>query len=565
MDSVAKNTYSAFNIGGKDMRYDKLQKRLQKNDHAKKENEIYLNKLNLLKSNAQDLKKQSFIAYSIAAAAVLCHILFRCIHKIPYTNIDKIKNLAREMTEKYHLDKKGLQVVIAEKRSDTYVDIYGNPVDTLKNKTSRSAFYLLPDNIAFAWKKSPIEIFHEIGHAVSGSKKNGYKKHSFMHYLPYYSMLPIAFCLVDTTDKDKKSPAGKKLYNLLSLIKDNSYLASIAMFLPLLKEEFNASKHAIMFLKNKDRTLALKSLQLYVPAFGTYLVNALAIGNLVKMFNTKSDNVYLQKSLFKQAKDYEKSLKFDDGISPKIALIDEFRYNAVKVDWDNKPDMIHGEAVETFIKAGLPNAEITRFDTNLDDMSLNKALGEILNSDTKFDAINISKSSYVKIDDLAEITGVKVTAQSLKKDKDLIKEKLFASSYKDTEVIKDIIKKLEYLASKGVKIYISAGNKGKDYLNLYTLADNVNVIGATNKYGVLKTDFSCNNSLVTKWNKGVYCVHRIKSPDGQKGFDINEDGKIDISLNKTTSKIKIPQHYVYGTSFAAPDALVKDLKKIAEE
>src|SRR5699024_6942913 len=109
-------------------------------------------------------------------------------------------------------------------------------------------------------------------------------------------------------------------------------------------------------------------------------------------------------------------------------------------------------------------------------------------------------------------------------------------------------KALERLSAKGVKIYISAGNKGKNYLNLYTLADNVNVVGATNSYGTAKTKFSNNNSLVNRWFKGVFSVKKIKDKDGQTGFDINEDGKIDILAKDTTSRLKIAAESIYGTS-----------------
>ena len=124
---------------------------------------------------------------------------------------------------------------------------------------------------------------------------------------------------------------------------------------------------------------------------------------------------------------------------------------------------------------------------------------------------------------------------------------------------------MELLASKGVKIYVSAGNKGKDYLNLYTLADRVNVIGASNKYGIVKADFSCDNALVTRWSKGVFDIKKVKDTNGHAGFDINEDLIPDIAAKDTTSKFKIPQRHIYGTSFAAPNALVYDLKKVIED
>ena len=559
------NTYADFNIGGKDMRYQKLQKRLQKSSYAKKERDIYLRKISLLKNNITDLKKESVVAFSLAGAAVACNILFRGLTKIRYSDIDKIKKLARKMTEKYQLRNKGFRAVIADKDSETFFDIYGKPVRSIKNKITRCGFYTLPANVAVAWKDSPLDLFHEIGHAVSGSKKWGYKWHYWCHKLPYFSPVPAAFALVNTSEKDKKTPAVQKTFNIVQKLKDCSHFIGMALFFPLLAEEFNASRLALSFLKSNDKKLALKSMLLYVPAFGSYLVNAFAVANLVKILNKKSDSIYLQKSLYKQSQDYEKTLKFDNAISPKIAVIDEYRYPVVKIDCDNKPDMIHGEAVEAFIKKGLPNAQIHRFDTNLDEISIKNALDKIIKSGIKYNAINISKSSDIKISDLAALIGLDINAQNLKDNKELIKERFFASSFQEAKDIKDIINNLELLASQGVKIYVSAGNKGKDYLNLYTLADNINVIGAANKYGVSKSNFSCDNSLVTRWCKGIFKIKKVKNSDGKTAFDINEDGKADISAIDTTSKLKFPKRYIFGTSFAAPNALVSDLKKVIEE
>ncbi len=559
------NTFAGFDIGGKDMRYDKLQKRLQRNHYAKKENDIYLKKYELFKQNLSDLKKQSVIAFSLAGAAIACQFLFRGVAKVPYKDIEKVKKLAREITEKYNLQNKGFSAVIADKNQSVMRDIYGKQLNMPETKNSRCGFYTLPKNIALAWKNSPLDLFHEIGHGVSGNKKFGKNWLFWAHRLPYYSPVPLLCGLINTSDKDKKSPLMQKACAIGQKLKDTSHFISMALFLPLLAEEFNASRLALMFLKSKDKKIALKSTLLYLPAFGSYLVNALAVANFVKVINKKSDNIYLQKSLYKQANDYEKTLKFDENVSPKIAVIDEYKNKAVKIDWDDKPDMLHGEAVESFIKKGLPDATISRFDTNLDEVSVKNALDEILKSDVKYDAINLSKSSDIKISDLSALIGLDINAGTLKENKKLIKERFYNSPYQEAKDIKDIIKKLELLASKGVRVYISAGNKGKDYLNLYTLADNVNVVGAANKYGVAKSAFSCDNSLVTRWCKGVFKVIKVKTPYGKVGFDINEDGKSDILVSDTSSMLKIPKRYIFGTSFAAPNALVYDFKKVVED
>lgn len=246
-------------------------------------------------------------------------------------------------------------------------------------------------------------------------------------------------------------------------------------------------------------------------------------------------------------------------------MIDEYKNKILKIDWDNKPDMIHGEAVESFIKSALPNAEITRFDTNLNEKSVKDALESILKSGIKYDALNLSKSSDIKLKDLSLITGFKVTNETLAKDKKIIKERFFASGHKESADIQAIIQNLEKLATDGTKIYISAGNKGKKSLNLYTLADGVNVVGALNEYGVVKASFTSDNALINRWYKGVYHISKIEGSTPVTGFDINEDGKTDILAVDTSAKIKKPASKIYGTSFASPSALVSDFRQIIED
>lgn len=304
---------------------------------------------------------------------------------------------------------------------------------------------------------------------------------------------------------------------------------------------------------------------LKLPSAAVYLLTALASSGFVNALLTYKDNLNIQKSMYKQDKDFEKNLRFDSSVSPKIAVIDEYKNKILKIDWDNEPDMIHGVAVESFIKSSLPNAEITRFDTNLNEKSVKDALELILKSGIKYDALNLSKSSDIKLKDLSLITGFKVTNETLAKDKKIIKERFFASGHKESADIQAIIQNLEKLASDGTKIYISAGNKGKKSLNLYTLAHGVNVVGALNRYGVQKASFTSDNALINRWNKGVFYITKIKDSSGRAGFDINEDSQIDILADETSAKIKKPASKIYGTSFASPSALVNDLRQIIED
>lgn len=350
---------------------------------------------------------------------------------------------------------------------------------------------------------------------------------------------------------DKYKLVKKNQRNLKSYTAASTILASAAIVVQVV---FNRFRHPFS-VRN-----ALK-----LPSAAVYLLTAVASSAFLNALFAYKNSVNIQKSMYKQDKDFEKKLRFDSSVSPKIAVIDEYKNNVLKIDWDNKPDMIHGEAVESFIKSALPNAEITRFDTNLNEKSVRDALELILKSGIKYDALNLSKSSDIKLKDLSLITGFKVTNETLAKDKKIIKERFFASGHKESADIQAIIKSLEELASNGTKIYISAGNRGKQSVNLYTLADGVNVVGALNKYGVLKASFTSDNALINRWYKGVYHISKIEDSAPITGFDINEDGKIDILADDTSAKIKKPASKIYGTSFASPSALVSDFRQIIED
>lgn len=565
IDSVS-NTYSAFNLNGKNMSYNALENRANRNAYAKEERKLYLQKLAQLKDNLSNQKDLSILTCVLPVCSLVSLLLYKGFSKVPCSDIEKINTLVKDMIKKHKLDTTNFKAVLYEKNVEDLVDVFGQKVANLSGKLkAKGACYILPHNVAFALKKEPLSIFHEVGHAVTGNQKHGYEWHKFTNKLFKYSVLTVFAAPINTVGKDKKSSKQKNLYTFLEKIKKSAPYLGLLMCAPKLAEEFNASKLAISFLASKNKKLVLKALPLFSAAFGTYLFTVLSSFAFTKFLSSKTDSIYLQKSLNKQAKNYQKTLKFDESCAPKIAVIDQFKNNVIKVDWDNKPDMLHGDAVESFIKSGLPNAQISRFDTNLNESSVQSALDEILKSGVAYDAINLSKSSDIKLSNLSKLVGFEVSHQNLLKDKNIIKEKFFNSPYQEAQEIKHIIKSLEKLASQGVKIYVSAGNKGRDYINLYTLADNINVVGAANKYGVAKTQFSCDNPLVNRWCKGVYAVKKLTDKDGNIGFDINEDDKIDILAKDTTSKIKLPAQKIYGTSFAAPTALVMDLRRVIED
>ena len=241
-----------------------------------------------------------------------------------------------------------------------------------------------------------------------------------------------------------------------------------------------------------------------------------------------------------------------------VAMVDEFSRKTIQLDVDRKPDITHGEAVEAFIKSGLPDVTVDRFDTNVNEDTVRDALKTILSRRGKYDAVNISKSSDITYKDLSRLVGCKITPKNLKEKKELIKDKFFKSNHPEAGYLKEINTYLEELVKSGTRVYIASGNQAKKTLNLYTLADGVEVVGALKNNGK-RAGFSTINSLVNRHEKGVFKVKKIKDEKGEKGFDFTQDGKVDIYDKDTTSRFKFPLFWLTGTSFAAPQALIKDL------
>lgn len=256
---------------------------------------------------------------------------------------------------------------------------------------------------------------------------------------------------------------------------------------------------------------------------------------------------------------------------PHIAIIDDVLLNKVYIDYDRTPDIEHGKVVERFIKEGIPDSNVDWFyvfepslvkdiDENLKKILLRMHDGE------QFDAINMSLSCDTSYQWLSEKMGISITPQNLAQKSTEIKTWL--SDLKnldsmDSESRKNIyngmktISKLNKLSSNGVKIYTAAGNS-KDTFNLYSLADNINVVGAVDENG---KDIGCfsNNSLVTRKEKGIFKIQRVTDNES-KGFDFTEDGSVDILDDETTALIKSPKQFICGTSFSTPLALVEDFK-----
>lgn len=263
------------------------------------------------------------------------------------------------------------------------------------------------------------------------------------------------------------------------------------------------------------------------------------------------------------------------GSNKKVAIIDDFTTKSVFVDLDAKPDITHGEVIKRFIQEGLPQAQIDCFEVKSEEgndaflKSANASLDSIIkkiDDGEKYDALNISFSATTYYSTISKQTGEEITPQNIAQKKDSIR-KWMEGEKTDQELIqiKEIMKKLDAISSKGVPVYICA-DQGKhqkikrfQVFNLLNLSNNVKAVGALNKKGG-KSRYSADNSLITDWSQGEFKIQKKTDSNGKTGFDYTGDGTIDIYEGQTTSYSKKVNPYgLLGTSFSTPKALARDL------
>ncbi|MCL6417013.1 hypothetical protein MIB92_15235 [Aestuariirhabdus sp. Z084] len=127
-----------------------------------------------------------------------------------------------------------------------------------------------------------------------------------------------------------------------------------------------------------------------------------------------------------------------------------------------------------------------------------------------------------------------------------------------------IIRQLESLGRRGVKVFTIAGNGGPGMVNTFSFATGVTTVGASERE---LQHFVANNPFVDTFENAAYVITRIDDHTGKAvGYDINGDRCSDITLKQLSGRGKHPaslvHHYwkpLIGSSFAAPMALRKAL------
>lgn len=332
------------------------------------------------------------------------------------------------------------------------------------------------------------------------------------------------------------------------------------------------------------------------------------------LINNPLSSLELKRKKIESKGQYSESVDQKLFNGPKVAVIDNFGDKVFPIDpYDKSSDMTHGSAVESYIKKECPNANIkqmgkfnptTQSEINeffkktkkdwdgaspeakilfgegtegflknpsrLKHMfnstpSLNK-LNQSINQGEKIDAVNISATIGVRIDDLAKVTGLPLTRDNLKAYNNEVRNWFKETKIHDLQWPDKNLRSVENITQKGVPVFIAAGNDGPDYVNLYSFAKGVTIVGALKEDDKTKTPYSGDNSLVSGWARGDYPITQVKNQDGKIGYDINADNKIDIpeenvTGHKTQDLQLVNSITLIGTSNASPAFTGKYLRQ----
>lgn len=280
------------------------------------------------------------------------------------------------------------------------------------------------------------------------------------------------------------------------------------------------------------------------------------------------DNLQIQKNNPKAANKNAIAPKSSANKALTVALVDDFS-NTIPIGISSELSLseIHGNIGKRFLEEGLPKgSKIETFNTNIANDNVNsfdeidKALNKILENmkkGKKYDAIDLPAADYISFENLSKLLGKNITSQNVAEYKKEIRKLMFNKfSIEEGKVLK----KLDEISDRGVPIYTAAGNEGKDFFNMFSLANKINVVGALDKDGQ-KTQFSADNKLVTDWQPGIFDITEKCDSTSKCGFDYTGDGSIDLYSGKTAPYIIIDYgNTIKGTSFSTSIALTKQFK-----
>lgn len=182
------------------------------------------------------------------------------------------------------------------------------------------------------------------------------------------------------------------------------------------------------------------------------------------------------------------------------------------------PRISHGEMVSRFAFVTNPFANYihVKIDKETDPFKIMEKV-EKLSQDENIDVVNFSWADLMPLEFYEDFKfkktnnygkiAQKIISKEFENDKEAAE--LFCTINESAKLIEDINK----LTKKGIKIFISGGNGGKNSFNMNLLGKKVQGVGSLDKNGHLSTfNSSKNNSLVKHFELGEY--KPIETKDG---------------------------------------------------
>lgn len=125
----------------------------------------------------------------------------------------------------------------------------------------------------------------------------------------------------------------------------------------------------------------------------------------------------------------------------------------------------------------------------------------------------------------------------------------------------NIIRALEKLVDRGVRVFTIAGNSGAGMVNTYSLARGAITVGS--EEDALRGSYVADNVFVDLLAQSAYRIELVRDPSGTAwGYDLDEDGRPDIPLERVSSYAVGKRDYprdggtmLTGSSYAAPTEL----------
>ena len=248
--------------------------------------------------------------------------------------------------------------------------------------------------------------------------------------------------------------------------------------------------------------------------------------------------------------------------SPEVAEADQgalIAADATDIDGDGLRDNIyHGDLVSLFMAAdGVESVPFPVRDPSHPKEEILARLGEVLarsRSGEDFSAVMLCWESSTLISSIdRELSPEKRGAY-----KEIVRQ--WGLEDESWRLSYEIILGLEALSEAGILVVTIAGNSGPAWVNTYTFAEDVLVIGAVEPDP--DGEWATSNALIDDYAQSRYTVRLVSDRERPAyGYDIDEDGVADIPLRRGSSwyrsqgTLRDGRRVLSGTSFAAPTAL----------